>query len=75
MNDKVISDKDFSSTQLERRSTTLSTMLKKCLVTLKGIKDEDLKLKLRKQINRCLIDAYNAGFIDSQNETKDSLRL
>lgn len=70
-----ISDNDFSPIQLERRSVTISSMLKKCLNTCEGIEDKKLKLVLRKQINQCLLDAYNTGFVDSQNETQDSIRL
>jgi hypothetical protein len=70
-----ISDNDFTAIQLERRSVTISAILKKCLNTLDGVQDEKIKLTLRKQINQSLIDAYNTGFTDSQNETKDSFKL
>lgn len=71
----TISDNDFSPIQLERRSVTITPMLKKCLNILDRIDNEKVKLALRKQINRCLIDAYNSGFTDSQNETQDSLKI
>ena len=69
------SDNDFSAIQLERRSVTISAALKKCLNILERVQDEKIKLTLRKQINQSLIDVYNIGFTDSQNETKDAFKL
>lgn len=74
-NQMTFSDEDFSPVQLERRSAAISPILKDCLAAIDDIENKKLKLTLRKQINDCLVGAYNAGFIDSQNETKDTFRL
>jgi len=68
-------NKDFSPVQLERRSAAISTILKNYLTAIDDIEPAKLKLVLRKQVSDCLVDAYNAGFIDSQNETRDTFRI
>ena len=75
MKTMITDDADFSPSQLERRSAAISVMLKACLVAMDDIENETLKLDLRKQINGYLINAYNAGFIDSQNETQDTFKI
>lgn len=69
-----IRDSDFSLIQLERRAITLADALKACAPLLAQVSDEDVRLAIRKQINECFINVYNAGFIDHLNETQESIK-
>lgn len=67
-------DNDFSLSQLERRAVTLAEALKACAPFLAQVSDENVRLAIRKQINECFINVYNAGFVDHLNETQESVK-
>jgi len=64
-------NEDFSQIQIERRTKKIAEILDK--LDKAGLGDEIPVIFDAMAV--MLVDAYNAGFIDSQNETKDTLKL